>query len=88
MLKTTLTECTDCENLLDLICQIDDKLKTYTVNQYNNLTLMVCLPFNKEVIDALLHYKRIVTHKAFNCNYACDYSVSTIISRVKILLNK
>ena len=86
MLQPNLVECKDCHNLLDLVCQIDEKLKYYAVNAYNNLTLMVCLDDGKDVMGSLLQYKSILTRKAFNPKYACTVPVPAIISRVKILL--
>lgn len=86
MLQPNLVECRDCHNLLDLICQIDEKIKYYAVNAFNNMTLMVCLDDGRDVMGTLLQYKSILTKRAFNCKYACTIPTSAIISRVKILL--
>lgn len=88
MLKANLNECTDCVNLLDLLCQIDEKLKYYAENQLNNMTLMLNRAYDKCVMSDLLHYKQIVTHRLFYPQYASEYLLSSIISRIKILLNK
>lgn len=99
MLKLSLSECKDCSNLSHLVCQIDDKIAYYTKNMFNNMTLMICADYNEDVLSRLLHYKRILTNRTYNCDYAahgactCDctevtYSTADIISRVKILINK
>lgn len=88
MLTIQLTECKTCGNLLDLLCEIDEKIKYYAVNASNNMTLMTCLDFNENNMKALLRYKEIVTKRLYNENYACHYPTPAIISRVKLLLYK
>lgn len=93
MLKLTLTECKDCKNLSNLLSEIDKKLAYYARNAYNNLTLMVCLQYEPDVISDLLRYKDILTKRMYNCDYATEwcgasFNIYEIISRVKILLNK
>lgn len=88
MLKANLNECVDCVNLLSLLCEIDEKLKYYAENELNNMTLMLNRSYDKYVMSDLLHYKQIVTHRLFNPHYASSFQFSSIISRIKILLNK
>ena len=87
MLQTKLRDCTDCINVLNLLCDIDKKIAFYSCNKINSLTLLLNLPYDKEVLSDLLKYKRILTYRLFYPCYA-DVELQTIVSRVKILLNK
>jgi len=87
MLQIRLRECTDCVNLLDLLCEVDKRISYYSHNQMNNVELLLTLPYDKEVMADLLHYKGILTNKLFNPTYG-GFPLQTIISRVKILINK
>lgn len=88
MLTIRLGECTDCANLCSLISKIDSKLLYYGVNHLNNTRLLTCLDFNYTNIDLLLTYKRVLNNRLFNPNYACEINLASIISRIKVLLNK
>lgn len=88
MLQVKLTSCTSCVSILDILCKVDDKLKSYACNAYNNMTLMTCLNVDKDNLETLLHYKRILTYHLYNGDYLPTTPLSFIISRVKILLNK
>jgi hypothetical protein len=88
MLQVKLTNCTNCLSLLDTLCDVDNKLKTYSCNAYNNLTLMTCLHVDKDNLETLLHYKRILTSHLYNPDYVPCVPLADIISRVKILINK
>jgi hypothetical protein len=88
MLTVKLSGCTDCADLHDLLCQIDSKLLYYGTNHLNNTKLLLDLEFNKDVVDCLINYKRILSNKIFNPSYCCSVNLTNIISRVKILLNK
>ena len=88
MLTVKLGGCTHCADLHELICQIDSKLVYYGTNHLNNTKLLTALEFNKEVVDSLITYKRILSNKIFNPSYCCSVNLANIISRVKILLNK
>ena len=88
MLTVKLGECTDCLDLSATICDIDDKLFWYGKNLLNNTKLLTCLDFNKQNIDLLVTYKRILISKIFNPTYACDINLANILSRIKVLLNK
>lgn len=88
MLKINLNSCNGCQDIRELLCEIDDKLHIYGQNYYNNITILTSLPFDKDVMDHLLHYKRILTKRLFNPNYASEVPFEYIISKVKILLNR
>lgn len=88
MLNVKMGGCTDCADLKNLICQIDTKIFYYSKNRLNNIRLLTALDFNAENMDLLITYKRVLSNKIFNPNYCCEVNLATILSRVKILLNK
>lgn len=88
MLNIQLKECSNCINIYNLISEIDDKLYYYTQNQSNNISLMLSLDYNIEVIGKLLRYKSILTHRLYNPNYACGFPLSAIVNKIKILISK
>jgi hypothetical protein len=88
MLYTKFTNCTNCIDIKDLICEIDTKIFYYADSMYNNLTLLTTSKIDKEVYSDLLYYKRILTARLFNQCYANSVNITDIISRVKILIYK
>lgn len=88
MLSTRLTNCPDCASIPALLADIDCKLAELSKNLYNNLVFMLNQPVPASVMLDLLNYKRILTYKYCNPNYACKYTVNMIASRVKILKYK
>ena len=84
MLPPRPSECIQCSNILSLISKIDCKLAELAKAQYNN----VIFALNKCVQDAqigdLLNYKRILTYKAANENYACEFTVNMIASKIAL----
>jgi len=85
MLQPDLKECKGCESLQELLEQIDCTLTIYGKNQMHNIQYNLTLYYPKDKIADLLHYKRILTKKVFNNNYACGFSITEIISRVKLI---
>jgi hypothetical protein len=88
MLSPKLVNCIDCTTPQALISDIDCRLTELANNQYNNIVFILNLPFPGQVIDDLLNYKRILTYKLCNPNYASAYTVQMIASRVKVLIHK
>jgi len=88
MLQVKLTDCTNCINLLELLCQIDERLAYYASNEYHRITLLLNINTDPEAIGDLLHYKRIVTNRLFYPSYAQEVPLANIVSRIKILLYK
>lgn len=88
MLSTRLTNCPECSSIPSLLAEIDCKLSELSSNLYNNLVYMLNQPVPATVMLDLLNYKRILTYKYCNPNYACDYTVNMIASRVKLLKYK
>jgi hypothetical protein len=67
---------------------IDCKIKEVAQKEYNNIVYSLGLYSSKEVIGDLLNYKRILLFKYCNPDYASCYSISTIASRIKLLIHK
>jgi hypothetical protein len=88
MLKIKLTNCSTCIDVEKLLCEVDETLKKYASNALNNAALMLNLPVNTETIGLLIQYKRILSNKIRNSQYANTVPLSSITSRIKILINK
>ena len=88
MLTPRLKECRECADINSLIEEIDCKLAKLAGNMYNNITLILNKPIPADAIIGLLHYKRILQYKYVNSNYASDYTVNMVASRVKLLKYK
>ena len=85
MLTPRLTNCKECADISSLIAEIDCKLAELSVNLYNNIVFILNKKINQEAISDLLLYKRILQYKYCNPNYAGEYTVNMIQSRIKIL---
>ena len=83
MLNPRLTSCRTCAEVPNLLATIDCKVSAESIKLYRNLTLMLNTPFDGCLIDDLLHYKRILTFKYCNPDYAVDYTVEKIASKVR-----
>jgi hypothetical protein len=88
MLVPRSTTCSDCSSIPTLIDEIDCKLAKLSGVLYNNLVFMLNQPIQASVFIDLLTYKRILQYKYVNSDYASDYSVTMIASRVKLLKYK
>jgi hypothetical protein len=88
MLTPRLTNCENCASITALINDIDCKLTEFAMKQYSNITLDLNKRLPLDAIDDLLNYKRILTYKYCNPEYALHYSVDKIASKVKILIHK
>jgi len=76
---------TDCSTIPALLHDIDHKLNELGANLYNNISYMLNQPVPATAIIDLLNYKRILTFKYCNPDYASKYTVEMIASRVKLL---
>ena len=85
MLSPRLTDCVDCSTIPALLSDIDCKLTELAKTEYNNIVFSLNQPIKDCVIWDLLNYKRILTYKLCNPEYACGYSVKMIASKVKLL---
>jgi len=86
MLTPRLTHCEDCNDILEIISEIDCKIGELSNNLLNNIVYMLNLPYCKDVVLQLLMYKRILQYKYCNSNYACEFTTNQIINKVKKLL--
>lgn len=88
MLSPRLSECIECSNISVLLCDIDHKLAELANIQYNNIVFALNKPFPEEVMSDLLNYKRILMYRTCNCDYAGNFSVNQIGSKIKLLKNR
>jgi hypothetical protein len=88
MLSPRLTNCVNCSSIPALLNDIDCRLTTLANNQYNNIVFSLNKNTSNDVLGDLLNYKRILTYKYCNPDYACRYTVKMIASRIKILIYK
>ena len=88
MLSPRLTNCIECSSIPALLADIDCKLAILANSEYNNIVFMLNRPIPDVVIGDLLNYKRILTYKYCNPDYAYRYSVKMIAGKVKLLINK
>jgi len=83
MLNPRLTSCRTCAEIPNLLATIDCKVTTESLKIYQNITLMLNKPVDGCLIDDLIHYKRILTWKYCNPDYAGNYTVQKIASKVR-----
>lgn len=88
MLQPSLTNCVECGSIPALLDDINCKLKELAGKLYNNTIYALNLPLNHTVFLDLLNYKRILTYKFCNPDYANPYTVEMIASKVKLLKYK
>ena len=88
MLSPRLTSCPECASIPALIADIDCKLNQLGNNLYNNVVFMLNQPVPGGVMLALINYRRILTYKYCNPDYAAPSTVNMIASRVKLLKYK
>lgn len=88
MWQPSLTNCIDCASIPALLEDIDCKIKELAEDLYNNTIYMLNNVVKSEVFKDLIMYKRILTYKACNSEYASTYTVEMIASRIKLLKYK
>ena len=88
MLTPRLTTYPACATVTALLIDIDCRLTELAVNLYNNLIYSLNQPIASEAMMDLLNYKRILTYKFCNPDYAAPFTVEMIASRVKLLKYK
>lgn len=82
MLTPRLTNCQDCHKIPDLLKQIDCKLAELGNDMYNNVVFMLGNSIPATTIMQLIAYKRILTFKYCNPQYAGHCSVDDIAGKV------
>jgi len=88
MLNPKLNNCVDCTTIPVLLKDIDCKLTQLAKTEYNNIVFILNLYLPGQVFFDLLNYKRILTYKLCNPDYACNVSIQKIASKVKLLIHK
>lgn len=88
MLQPSLTNCVECTTIPALINDIDCKIKEIAGNLYNNVIYALNQPVPGEAMIDLMNYRRILTYKFCNPDYAKSYTIKMIASRVKLLKYK
>jgi hypothetical protein len=88
MLTPRLINYPTCGTIPVLLADIDCRLAELANNLYNNLIYALNKPVPATTMIDLLNYKRILTYKFCNENYAAPYTVEMIASKVKILKYK
>lgn len=85
MLSPRLTNCVECTTIPVLINEIDCKIAQLAGNLYNNIVFMLNQPVEANVMIDLLNYRRILTFKYCNPDYAGCFTIPMITSKVKRL---
>ncbi|NDB81710.1 MAG: hypothetical protein EB127_03025 [Alphaproteobacteria bacterium] len=85
MLSPRLSGCLKCASITGLLADIDCKLDQLSNSLYNNVVFSLNNSINATAINSLLFYKRILTYKLANDQYACNFSVNAIASKIKLL---
>jgi hypothetical protein len=88
MLSPRLSECVDCSTIPALLDDIDCKLTELAKQEYNNVVFSLNRTINGVAMNDLLNYKRILTYRLCNTNYASAYPTNMIASKVKLLKYK
>jgi hypothetical protein len=86
MLSIRLSNCRECAAISGLLDAINCQLAKMAKNLYLNMAYMMDAPVEGCKMSALLHYKRILTYRANNEEWADDdYDLYEIASRVRTL---
>lgn len=88
MLVPKITQCEECGDIQQLIQDINCKVFELSKKLYNNIVFSLNLYIDYTAMQDLLHYRRILEYKLVNQEYACNYSVNMIASKVKLLKYK
>lgn len=88
MISPRLNNCEECTTIPSLLADIDCKLTELAKREYSNIVFALNLGIDSISSLDLLNYKRILEYKYCNPEYACQYSVTQIASRVKVLIHK
>ena len=85
MLNPRLTTCVECTTIQTLLIDIDLKMFHLSKDLYNNVVFMLNRSVDASSMFDLLNYKRILTYKYYNSDYASDFTVEMVADRVKKL---
>jgi hypothetical protein len=85
MLAPKITNCKTCADILPLLCEINCKMAEMSIGLYNNIVFSLNLHVEYMKMLDLLNYKRILQAKLVNPDYACEFSINQIASKVKLM---
>ncbi len=88
MWQPSLTNCIDCTTIPSLLEDIDCKIKEIAGSLYNNTVYSLNRTIPTEAFIDLINYKRILTYKFCNPDYAKHWTIPMIASRIKLLQYK
>ena len=89
MLTIKVVDSIKCKSILNLLDEVDCKLAELVVTLYNNMVFALNHHVDYMVYWDLLTYKRILTYRLYNEDYAsCPYTLDMIRSKVKLLIHK
>jgi hypothetical protein len=88
MLVPKISQCKECPDIQPLIDEINCKVFELSKKLYNNIVFSLNLHIDYIALQDLLHYRRILEYKLVNTEYACNYSIDMIASKVKLLKYK
>jgi hypothetical protein len=88
MLTPRLIDSLECSTIPTMIDEIDCKLAKLSGKLYNNMVFMLNMPIEASTFIDLLTYRRILQYKAVNSDYAEDFTLEMIASKVKLLKYK
>jgi len=80
-----IRDCSICAGIPQLLEDIDCKIKELSVDLYNNIIYALNHPVKWETLSDLIIYRRILTYRQYNEDYALPYTDEQIASKVKIL---
>ena len=82
---TKIAYCDECAGSEQLLDDIDCKIKEISIDLYNNIVFALNYPTKYELFTDLINYRRIVTYRQYNDEYALPYTDEQISSKVKLL---
>lgn len=85
MLSIRLANCRACSIVPQLLTAINCKLAEMSDNLYYNIVYMLDNPVEACTMSTLLHYKRILTYRMNNEEWADAYELEDIASKVRLL---
>lgn len=85
MLAIRQSDCSTCASATILLEDINCKLTELAKDLYNNVIFALNKPVSSDLFIDLINYRRIVTYRIYNSDYALPYTDEEIASRVKLL---
>lgn len=88
MLHPSLKCCNNCNNLKQLLGEIDTKLYKNINSKYYNDIYNTDNVFNAYQYKKLLRYKRVILNRVYNPSYAYPIDTQDIITQITLILNR